>query len=119
MINGNLLLANIKGLISLTSVGEIYFYANPELLSLEGLGKITSIKNGIQLSNNVKLTNLDGLINVTGAMNGIRISGNTALKDFCGITKLINSGGNTGVYQVSSNGYNPTAQDIKDGKCKK
>ena len=119
MINGNLLLANNKGLISLTSVGEIYFYANPELLTLEGLGKITSIKNGIQLSNNVKLTNLDGLINVAGAMNGIRISGNTALKDFCGLNKLINGGGNTGVYQVSSNGYNPTAQEIKDGKCKK
>jgi hypothetical protein len=119
MINGNLVLANIKGLISLTSVGEIYFYANPELLALDGLEKITSIKNGIQLSNNVKLTNLDGLINVADAMNGIRISSNTALKDFCGLNKLINGGGYTGTYTVSSNGYNPTMEDIQDGKCKK
>ena len=67
---------------------------------------------------NIKLANLDGLINVAGA-NSIRITSNATLKDFCGLTKLINGGGLTGNFSVSSNGYNPTMQDIMDGNCMK
>ncbi len=118
-INGNPVLTDIKGLISLTAMGGIYFYTNPELLSLEGLEKITSVPNDMQIGNNFKLTNLDGLINLVGSINGIWISGNTGLTDFCGLTKLINGGGTISNYQVSSNGYNPTIQDIQNGNCMK
>jgi hypothetical protein len=118
LIYDNLFLTDMKALGSLSTLGRIYFYHNPELASLEGLEKITTLKGEIALNNNNKLVNLDGLINVANA-NSIRINGNSILKDFCGLNKIINGGGYTGTYTVSSNGYNPTMQDIQDGKCKK
>ncbi len=118
LIYDNLSLIDMKALGSLSTLNRIYFYHNPELAGLEGLEKITTLKGEIALNNNNKLANLDGLINVVNA-NSIRINSNSILKDFCGLNKLINGGGYTGTYTVSSNGYNPTMQDIQDGKCKK
>jgi len=119
IIYDNLSLTTLKELSSLATVGRIYFYHNPELTSLEGLEKITSVKGGILLTNNIKLDNLDGLINVTGAITSINITSNTALKDFCGLNNLINGGGSVGNYSTSSNGYDPTLQDFQDGNCMK
>ncbi len=119
LIYDNLSLTNMKALSSLATLNRIYFYHNPELSSLEGLEKITSIKGGMQLTNNIKLDNLDGLINVAGAISSIYITGNTALKDLCGLKKLINGIDNTTIYQVNSNGYDPTQQDFQNGNCMK
>lgn len=118
-INTNTKLTSIKGLAALTDISGIYFVHNPELKDLQGLEKIKSMKYGIVLSVNDKLANIDGLANVEGAINGITISENKILSSLCGITKLIKGGGNTGVYRVSSNAYNPTVDDIKSGKCSK
>jgi hypothetical protein len=118
-IYNNLFLNNIKGLNALAALGDLYISQNPELMVLEGLEKITSLKNGIQINNNIKLANLDGLVNLTGSTTSIRINSNTALKDFCGLTKLINGGINANQYYISGNGYNPTLQDFQDGNCMK
>ncbi|MBX2920773.1 MAG: carboxypeptidase regulatory-like domain-containing protein [Chitinophagaceae bacterium] len=118
-IQTNTKLTSIKGLAALTDISGIYFTRNPELKDLQGLEKIKSMKYGITISVNDKLTNIDGLANVEGAINGITISENKVLSSLCGITKLIKGGGNTGVYRVSSNAYNPTVDDIKSGKCSK
>jgi hypothetical protein len=118
-IYNNLYLTNIKGLNNLAALGDLYISQNPELMVLEGLKKITSLKNGIQINNNIKLANLDGLVNLTGSTTSIRINSNTALKDFCGLNKLINGGINANQYYISGNGYNPTLQDFQDGNCKK
>jgi hypothetical protein len=119
MINDNPYLTSLKGLSSLSELHQIYFYANPALLNFEGLEKIKSVKNGINLNNNIKLTNLDGLINLEGTFNGITITNNTELVNFCGLTKLINGGGNKSSYYILNNGYNPTVQDMNDGNCSK
>ncbi|MBN8786065.1 MAG: carboxypeptidase regulatory-like domain-containing protein [Terrimonas sp.] len=118
-IHTNTKLTSLKGLAALTDISGIYFTRNPELKNLEGLEKIKSMKYGIVLSTNDKLANVDGLANVEGAVNGITISENKILSSLCGITKLVKGGGNTSVYRVSGNAYNPTEDDIKSGKCNK
>ncbi len=118
-ITDNTKLVSIKGLAALASISGIYISRNPELKDLEGLEKVKSMKYGIEISVNNKLVNIDGLANVEGAITGITISENTGLTSLCGITKLVKGGGNTGVYRVSGNAYNPTADDIKNGKCNK
>jgi hypothetical protein len=118
LIYDNLFLTDMKALGSLSTLGRIYFYHNPELASLEGLEKIITLNGEIALNDNYKLANLDGLKNVANA-NSIRINSNTILKDFCGLNKLITGGSFTGTYTVSSNGYDPTLQDIQDGNCMK
>ncbi|MFT3750471.1 MAG: carboxypeptidase-like regulatory domain-containing protein [Agriterribacter sp.] len=116
-IQTNAGLASVKGLAALTNISGIYFARNPELKNLDGLGRIKSMKYGIVVNTNDKLTNIDGLANVEGAINGITISENKILSSLCGITKLVKGGGNTGVYRVSGNAYNPTEDEIKNGKC--
>jgi hypothetical protein len=116
-IADNTKLTSVKGFTSLTTVAGIYFVRNPELKDLQGLEKITSMKNGMTVSGNNKLTNVDGLANVEGATTGIFINANTILRNLCGITKVVKGGGNTGSYQVTGNAYNPTVQQIIAGQC--
>ncbi len=116
-ITDNEKLTTLAGLTSIVNLTGIYITNNASLLNLQGLDNVKSLKYGITINNNNKLANIDGLGNVDGAINGISISDNAALKSFCGITKLVKSGANTGGYNVRTNAYNPTEQDIKDGKC--
>jgi len=118
-IQGNSKLTSLKGFASLANVAGIYFTNNTALKNLDGLEKIKSLKSGIQIDTQSKLTNIDGLANVEGATSGIAINQNALLTSFCGITKLVKGGGNTGGFQALGNGYNPTADDIKAGKCSK
>lgn len=118
-IQTNTRLTSIKGLDAFTNTGGIYIARNPELKDLQGLEKIKSMKAGIGISTNDKLANIDGLANVEGAINGITITENKILSSLCGITKLVKGGGNTSVYRVSGNAYNPTVDDIKNSKCSK
>ena len=117
-ISDNDLLPSLNGLV-LASITGIYISNNAQLSDLKGLEKIISMKGGINISQNNKLVNVDGLANVDGAINGISLSDNAALASVCGISKLVKTGGNTGTFHVAGNAYNPTAQDIKDGKCSK
>ncbi len=118
-ISDNEKLTSLKGLTSLANIIGIYFTHNAVLKDLQGLEKVQSMRYGITINNNPKLINVDGLASVEGAVSGINISGNVGLTSLCGITKLVKGGGNTGDYSVSGNAYNPTVQDIKDGKCSK
>lgn len=118
-IQSNTKLTSIKGLAALTTITGIYITRNPELKDLQGLEKIKSMKWGITVTANDKLANIDGLANVEGAISGITVTENKILSSLCGITKLVKGGGNTSVYRVSDNAYNPTVDDIKSGKCSK
>jgi hypothetical protein len=118
-IQGNSKLTSLKGFASLANAVSIYFTNNTALANLDGLEKLKSLKYGIHIDTQSKLTNIDGLANVEGATTGIAINQNALLKSLCGITKLVKGGGNTGGYQVTGNGYNPTVDDIKAGRCSK
>jgi hypothetical protein len=116
-ITDNTKLISIKGLAALANITGLYITRNDVLKDLQGLEKIKLMKGGITISENARLANMDGLANVEGAINGISINSNAALNSLCGITKVVKGGGNTGVYSVAGNAYNPTADDIKSGKC--
>lgn len=123
-VNGRLLtiqtntkLTSLKGMAALTNASGIDISRNPELKDLQGLEKIKSMKAGIGIVANDKLAHIDGLANVEGAISSITITDNKILTSLCGITKVVKGGGNTGVYRVSGNAYNPTESDIKINKC--
>lgn len=118
-IQTNTKLTSVKGLAALTTISGIYITRSPELKDLQGLEKIKSMKWGITVTANDKLANIDGLANVEGAISGITVTENKLLSSLCGLTKLVKGGGNTSVYRVSGNAYNPTEDDIKSGKCSK
>lgn len=119
-IADNTKLVSLKGLTSLTNVFGIYIVRNGALKDLQGLEKVKSMIYGITVSENTALTNIDGLANVEGNCSGISIQTNTALNSLCGITKLVKGGGvASNAYWISQNGYNPTMDDVKNGKCSK
>lgn len=62
-------------------------------------------------------TNLNGL--EKAKIDSISITKNTKLVDLCAISQATINALTADKYSVSENGYNPTLQDLKDGKCKK
>lgn len=116
-IQDNNRLTSLAGFTSLTNVAGIFIARNPELLNVDGLEKITSMKYGILFGQNPKLANLNGLVNVGGTITSITINENVALKNLCGISKVVKAGSISGSYTVTNNGYNPTQQQIIAGQC--
>lgn len=121
-LNQNDRLSHIRGLSNLTVLSHnLWISSNPALENINGLEKITTISLGnnssIEISSNGALTNLDGLKNLTHIKSNLKITANTKLSSLCGLKKLIDSNGVDGSYYVFSNNYNPSQQDIKNGKC--
>ncbi len=63
---------------------------------------------------NQTLSNLDGFSSLT-SVGGVTLRYNAALTDYSGLTNVISSL-NDANWTVSSNAYNPTYQDLLDGK---
>jgi hypothetical protein len=116
-ISDNTKLITLKGLASITTMVGVYIVRNPVLIDLDGLEKVVTMKYGITIGQNDKLANLNGLSNVDGTITSISITENNVLKNLCGITKVVKAGAITGGYYVTSNGYNPTQQQIIAGQC--
>lgn len=118
-LNSNDKMTSLKGLASLTEISQWYITSNNALLDLKGFEKIKSMSGGIQLFSCPLLTNLDNLSNLE-QVSSVSIAFNSELISFCGLNKLIKGNGITsGFYAVNSNKYNPTIDDIKNGKCSK
>jgi hypothetical protein len=115
---GNNELLNLDGLSSLKTCSQIYLTSNLKLVQINGLSGLEKIAQGIQFSSNKSLKNLDGLANWSGATVTVNVGNNESLSDLCGLTKLVEEGTITN-YNVSSNSYNPTLVQLKDGNCKK
>lgn len=116
-LNSNDKMTSLKGLASLTEISGIYITNNNALLDLKGFGKIKTMNKDIYINSNGALTNLDDLANIEKS-GDVDIRGNQKLNSFCGLSKLIKGNGiTTGNYRVNGNKYNPTMDDIKNGKC--
>ena len=90
------------------SIGAIQV---PKLASIAGTLTIRGQEHGYE---NNRMTNLDGFSALT-SVQGVTVQHNYALVDYTGLKHVI--GGITGgKWQVSDNGYNPTYQDMVDGK---
>ncbi len=90
-IHNNPYLQNIKG-ISKALIGNFVtldFENNPNLETIEGAEKITSINIDIRFVGNTKLKNLDALSNIMFVIDDVEITGNTNLESACGIVQLL------------------------------
>ncbi|WP_299218305.1 T9SS type A sorting domain-containing protein [uncultured Aquimarina sp.] len=90
-IHNNPYLQNIKG-ISDGLIGNFVtldFENNPNLESIEGTEKITSINIDIRFVGNTKLRNLDALSNIMFVIDDVEIKDNTNLESACGIVQLL------------------------------
>jgi hypothetical protein len=84
----------------------------PSLTTING--KLT-VHSGNASRNNTRLTNLNGFAALRN-VKAIDISRQTALKSYEGLQNAFNSLGSSDNWTVSGNGYNPSYQDLKDGK---
>ncbi|GMQ28625.1 carboxypeptidase-like regulatory domain-containing protein [Algoriphagus confluentis] len=115
---GNNELTDLDGLEGLKTCGQLSISSNPKLTQINGLSGLEKITVGINISSNKSLQNVNGLANWTGATLNLGISSNESLTDLCGVTKIAKEGTITN-YSVSSNSYNPTLAQLKEGNCKK
>jgi hypothetical protein len=81
-------------------------------------GKLT-LQGGTSSSRrNKRLENLNGFAALTG-VGSIAVTKQEALTDYSGLQKLFETLPEEGWITPTNNGYNPTYQDLKDGKWKK
>lgn len=79
--------------------------------------KLSTVNGTLSISGpNTRITNLDGLSALT-SVQGISIQNNTMLTDYTGLKNVIGGFG-ASKWGVGGNSYNPTYQDMVDGKYK-
>lgn len=86
--------------------------------SVINLPKLRTIKGKLTIrgsSKNTTLLNLDGLSSLT-KVNSVMITNNSNLSNFSGLKNAISSLPSGIDWTASGNAYNPTYQDMKDGK---
>jgi hypothetical protein len=85
---------------------------------LTAIGGKLIIKSGSSSYNNTKLTNLAGFATLA-SVQAIEVTRQAALTDFTGLQNAFNSLASPSDWSVANNSYNPTYQDLKDGKWTK
>ena len=111
-------LETIDGDCAITSGGY-----NSDNLSEIDMPKLTTVNGSLNISGyssyygNSKLTNLNGFP-VLKNVKEITVSYNSSLSDFSGLKNILSSVTASG-WNVFNNAYNPTYQDMLDGKYKK
>jgi hypothetical protein len=91
---------------------EVQGYTDIQASALKEIdGLLTISGQGVP---NMGLTDLNGFASLTN-VQGVTIQYNQALKDFTGLQHALGSFG-AGKWLVSNNSYNPTYQDMADGK---
>lgn len=104
----------------LTSINSISISENSDRdgdgqpVSLAFFNNVNSIKSFSMYR--IGNTDLKGLENAK--IEKIFLNGNSNLTDFCAISQETINTITSEDYMVSYNNYNPTLQDLKDGKCK-
>lgn len=120
-------ISDMNGFSSLTNIGgSLILRTNVILDNVDGLSNLSTIQGDLIVDNNASALNdnfTDGLKNVNGFINlntlggDLTVTSNKLLTDFCGL-KTIFENGYTGNFTVgSSNGYNPSKEQILGDEC--
>lgn len=96
---------DLSPLSTLTTVGGVLTISNTLLTNLNGLEKLTSVGENINIYNNSKLENLDVLSGLT-YLGGIQINVNSVLKDISGLSGIISVDGEIVI------AYNPALESL-------
>jgi hypothetical protein len=115
---GNNELTDLDGMEALKTCAQLSFSSNPKLIQINGLTGLEKIALGVSISSNKSLQNVNGLANWTGSTVNLSVTSNENLIDLCGLTKIAKEGMITN-FSVTSNSYNPTLVQLKEGSCKK
>lgn len=110
-VNGNFTMPTGYGANSLEKIGM------PKLTRVDGKFTIKGY-NSTAAYQNTKLQNLDDLSALT-KVGSIQIQNNQALTDYSGLKNVIGSLATGADWVTNNNGYNPTYQDMIDGKYTK
>lgn len=112
-IHGNSKLNSINAFENLKSINYLFIINNKSLKNLNGFNNLESINElGI---NDSSLESLLGLNNLNQINNRFQATHNINLNDYCTLSKAFEDF--TGNYEVYSNEYNPSKEDLKNGKC--
>jgi len=117
-IESNSNLVDISGIFNnLTTLSSLSIQHNSSLFDFSPLINITEINQQVFIVQGL-LNNLSFFDNLNFVGGVLNIAYNNSLTNFCGLNNLILNGGILeGNYNVHSNAYNPTFQDIINGDC--
>lgn len=115
-------LNSLDGLDSLASVGSFILLRNDGMYNLTGAPNLTTIYRHLYIYDNTNLHSLSGLenllyINVFGSFYDFKILENQNLTNYCALDNVIANGG-YGTLECLGNAYNPSEDDLLEGKCK-
>jgi len=97
--------------------GNLLIRGNPILSELNGLKNLKIVEGYlIQINFNESLTTINGLNNLEFIGRTIHIIRNDMLSYYCGLQTLFENNINLD-YEIGSNAYNPTLDDINSANC--
>ncbi len=114
-IRENSELENINGFKNLETSGSLSIMNNSKLTSLDGFGKLNSVKADVYIIDNTSLVDI-GALNTITEVNKIHFEGNDQLINYCSIIDVLQTLNSNKIF-FQYNGFNPTFQEIQDGKC--
>ncbi len=114
-IRDNSELENIMGFNNLETTGSLSIMNNPKINSLNGFGKLNRVISDVYIVDNISLTDVESL-NTISEINNIHFEGNEQLINYCSILDLLQTLQSNNIF-FQYNGYNPTFQEIQNGKC--
>ena len=112
LISGNDLLRDLQGLSGLKTAEFIKISQNPNLTNLNGLSNLESLRD-LELSGNPSMVNLDGVPNLE-ELDAFWAENNNSLVDFCGLAHV----SFPFIYETKDNAFNPTKEDLANGRCR-
>jgi hypothetical protein len=99
---GNIFLASLEGLESLSEItGELFIMNNSNLSSLSGLASLSNISGNLSISNNQELFDLSGLESLVAVGGDLHLSSWT-LASLEGLESLVSVGGTVSISNTQS-----------------
>jgi hypothetical protein len=107
-------LASVNGIFNISTGYDIYSLSDIQAPLLTKIGGMLSVGGTNSFAPNTLMTNLNGFSSLT-SVQGVTIRDNQALTDFTGLKNAIPSFSSAN-WSVSDNLYDPSYQDMVDGK---
>lgn len=109
-------LENLTGLNNLSNVNDLVIRANDGLTNLQGLEQLRVVDN-LTINLNTELMSLDGLSGLTVVNQKLNLSANAKLSNLCALQTLVDGNGIMSEFELSSNAFNPSLEDLQSGNC--
>ncbi|RKF04390.1 hypothetical protein C8N26_1058 [Tenacibaculum lutimaris] len=109
-------LTDFNSLNKITTLPILEIRENPNLQSINGFSNLKKIEYYFIIYNNNSLTTIDGLGNLE-SVEKLNIEDNILLDNFCSLNKLVLNNFPSTNYLIRNNKFNPSLDDLKNGKC--